>query len=479
MTDHPSTSSPYDSFYIDGRWQAPVGSGQIEVINPATEETLCHVPEGTTDDADRAIAAAAAAFPAWAATPRAERKRLLEALADGLLARQDELAEMIARELGAPLPFARAVQAGLPVTVLRSYAEMLDSFPFEEELGNSLIWREPVGVVAAITPWNFPLHQIIAKVAPALAAGNTVVVKPSELAPMNAFLLASVAHEVGLPPGVFNLITGYGPVVGERLASHPLVNMVSFTGSTAAGKRVAQLASATVKRVTQELGGKSATLVLEDADFDKAVRGGVNSCFFNSGQTCSACTRLLVPAALEARAIEVAVYAAERFTLGDPFAATTKLGPLISATQRERVRAYIRSGIEQGARLAIGGEEAPADLPRGYYVKPTVFAGVTPDMRIAREEIFGPVLSILTYKTEEEGIELANDTPYGLGGAVWSKDREKALAVARRLRTGQVDINGGRYNPMAPFGGYKESGNGREFGRWGLEEFLETKAVQV
>ena len=479
MTANRLTSSAYASFYIDGRWQAPLGSGQIAVINPATEETLCHVPEGTVEDADRAITAAAAAFPAWSATPRAERKRLLEALADGLLARQDELAEMIARELGAPLPFAKAVQAGLPVTVLRSYAEMLDNFPFEEELGNSFIWREPVGVVAAITPWNFPLHQIIAKVAPALAAGNTVVVKPSELAPMNAFLLASVAHEVGLPPGVFNLITGYGPVVGERLAAHPLVNMVSFTGSTAAGKRVAQLASATVKRVTQELGGKSATLVLEDADFDKAVRGGVNSCFFNSGQTCSACTRLLVPAALEARAIEVAVYAAERFTLGDPFAASTKLGPLISATQRERVRAYIRSGIEQGARLAIGGEEAPAELPHGYYVKPTVFAGVTPDMRIAREEIFGPVLSILTYQTEEEGIALANDTPYGLGGAVWSKDREKALAVARRLRTGQVDINGGRYNPMAPFGGYKESGNGREFGRWGLEEFLETKAVQV
>ena len=475
----PHSETNHGAIYVGGRWQKPHGQGLIEVIHPATEAVLTAVPEGTAEDADAAVAAAAAAFPAWAATPAAERRKYLEALADGLAARQDEIAAMISAEVGTPLPLATAVQAGLPISVMRFYAELLGSYPFEEKLDNSLIWREPVGVVAAITPWNFPLHQIVAKVAPALAAGNTVVLKPSELAPMNAFALLEVAHAVGLPAGVLNLVTGYGPVVGERLAAHPQVDMVSFTGSTRAGVRVAQLAATTVKRVAQELGGKSATLVLADADLAKAVRGGVNSCYFNSGQTCSACTRLLVPADLAEKAIEIAVYAAEKFTLGDPLAPSTKLGPLISAAQRERVRGYIRAGSEEGARLVTGGAEAPAGLDRGYFVKPTVFAGVTPTMKIAREEIFGPVLAILTYRDEEEGIALANDTSYGLGGAVWSKDQEHALAVARRLRTGQVDVNGGKYNPMAPFGGYKQSGNGREFGRWGFEEYLETKAVQL
>jgi aldehyde dehydrogenase (NAD+) len=474
-----SHESTFGSIYYGGLWQAPHGAGLIAVGNPFTEEVLASVPEGTAEDADRAVAAAAAAFPSWAATPVAERRRVLAALADGLAVRQEEIALTIAAEVGVPKALATAVQAGLPIATMRSYAELLDSYAFEEKVGNSLVWREPVGVVAAITPWNFPLHQIVAKVAPALAAGNTVVLKPSELAPMNAYILAEVVHEAGLPAGVFNLVTGYGPVVGERLASHPLVDMVSFTGSTAAGRRVAELAAPTVKRVAQELGGKSATLVLDDADFDRAVRGGVNSCFYNSGQTCSACTRLLVPAAMEERAVEVAAYAAQRFTLGDPLAPSTKLGPLISARQRERVRGYIHAGVEEGARLVIGGAEAPAGLERGYFVAPTVFAGVTPEMRIAREEIFGPVLSILTYRDEEEAIAIANDSAYGLGGAVWSKDQERALRVARRLRTGQVDVNGARYNPEAPFGGYKQSGNGREFGRFGLEEYLETKAVQL
>jgi aldehyde dehydrogenase (NAD+) len=475
----PQQDSTFGSLYYGGGWQAPRGSGLIPVSNPFTEEVLTSVPEGTAEDADLAVVAAAAAFPAWAATSVAERRRLLLALAEGLAARQEEIALTIAAEVGVPKALATAVQAGLPIATMRSYAELLDSYPFEEKVGNSLVWREPVGVVAAITPWNFPLHQIVAKVAPALAAGNTVVLKPSELAPMNAYILAELVHEAGLPAGVFNLVTGYGPVVGERLASHPLVDMVSFTGSTAAGRRVAELAAPTVKRVAQELGGKSATLVLDDADFDRAVRGGLNSCFYNSGQTCSACTRLLVPAGMEERAVEVAVYAAQRFTLGDPLAPSTKLGPLISARQRERVRGYIQVGIDEGARLVTGGAEAPAGLDRGYFVAPTVFAGVKPEMRIAREEIFGPVLSILTYRDEEEAIAIANDSAYGLGGAVWSKDQERALRVARRLRTGQVDVNGARYNPQAPFGGYKQSGNGREFGRFGLEEYLETKAVQL
>ena len=475
----PQEDTKFGSLYYGGGWQAPRGAGSIEVLNPFTEEVLTSVPEGTVEDADLAVAAAAAAFPSWAATPVAERRRFLAVLAEGLAARQEEIALTVAAEVGTPKALAISVQAGLPIAVMRSYAELLDSFPFEEKVGNSLVWREPVGVVAAITPWNFPLHQIVAKVAPALAAGNTVVLKPSELAPMNAYILAEVVHAAGLPAGVFNLVTGYGPVVGERLASHPLVDMVSFTGSTAAGRRVAELAAPTVKRVAQELGGKSATLVLDDADFDRAVRGGVNSCFYNSGQTCSACTRLLVPAGMEERAIEVAAYAAQRFTLGDPLSPSTKLGPLISARQRERVRGFIQAGLEEGARLVTGGAEAPAGMGRGYFVAPTVFAGVKPEMRIAREEIFGPVLAIIPYEDEEQAIAIANDSSYGLGGAIWSKDQDRALRVARRLRTGQVDVNGARYNPQAPFGGYKQSGNGREFGRWGLEEYLETKSVQI
>jgi acyl-CoA reductase-like NAD-dependent aldehyde dehydrogenase len=356
---------------------------------------------------------------------------------------------------------------------------MLTSFCFEERIGNSLVVREPVGVVGAISPWNYPLHQIVAKVAPALAAGCTVVLKPSEVAPLSAFLLAEVVEAAGLPPGVFNLVCGTGAVVGEALAAHPEVDMVSFTGSTRAGRRVSELASPTVKRVALELGGKSASIVVEDADLAKAVRSTVSSCFLNSGQTCTALTRLLVPRSRQAEAVKLAADIAEGFTVGDPFGGEAKLGPLVSAPQRDRVREYIGQGMREGAELMVGGPEPPPGLDRGYYVRPTVFDNVLPGMTIAREEIFGPVLSVLTYEDEDDAVRIANGTRYGLAGAVWSADGRRAEAIARRLRAGQVDINGGRFNPMAPFGGYKQSGHGRELGRYGLEAFLEVKSLQL
>jgi acyl-CoA reductase-like NAD-dependent aldehyde dehydrogenase len=346
-------------------------------------------------------------------------------------------------------------------------------------VGNSLVVREPVGVVGCITPWNYPLHQIAAKVGPALAAGCTVVLKPSEVAPLNAFVLAEVVQQVGLPPGVFNLVTGYGPVVGEALASHPGVDMISFTGSTRAGKRVSELGAQTVKRVHLELGGKSASVVLDDADFEKAVAGSVRACYANSGQTCSAHTRLLVPKSRRDEAVAIAKKAAESYTVGDPVEGKSRLGPLISATQRDRVRSYIKKGVEEGATLVTGGPDAPEGLSKGYYVKPTVFADVRNDMTIAQEEIFGPVLSIIAYEDENDAVRIANDTIYGLAGGVWSGDAERAKRVARKLRTGQVDINGGNFNLFAPFGGYKQSGNGRELGKFGLEEFMELKSLQM
>jgi len=359
-----------------------------------------------------------------------------------------------------------------------SAVELATEFPFEEQVGNSLIVREPVGVVGAITPWNYPLHQIAAKVAPALAAGCTVVLKPSEVAPLNAFILAEIFDEVGLPPGVFNLVTGVGTVVGEAIASHPLVDMVSFTGSTRAGKRVMALAAEGVKRVALELGGKSPNVILEDADLEAAIPAGVAACYINSGQTCSALTRMLVPRSRLAEVEELAVQTAETYTPGDPFDAATRLGPLVSATQLERVRGYIKKGVDEGARLLTGGAEAPEGLEQGYFVRPTVFSDVTRDMTIAQEEIFGPVLSIIPYDTEEEAVAIANDTVYGLAGGVWAGDKEHAAAVARRLRSGQVEVNGGGFNPLAPFGGYKQSGIGRELGKYGLEEYLEVKALQ-
>jgi acyl-CoA reductase-like NAD-dependent aldehyde dehydrogenase len=468
-----------DQLYINGQWTAPKGNKSIDVINASTEEVMGRIPEGSEDDVNAAVAAARAAFDGWAATPAAERAAFLQKIHEGLKARMEEIGKLIAGEVGMPVKLATMIQAGSPTATFGLYAKMLGSFAFEEKVGNSLILREPVGVVAAITPWNYPLHQIAAKVAPALAAGCTVVLKPSEVAPLNAFVLAEIIHAAGLPAGVFNLVTGYGPVVGEALARHPDVDMVSFTGSTRAGKRVSALASATVKRVALELGGKSAAVVLDDADLAAAVKGTINACFLNSGQTCSAHTRLLVPESKYDEAAKIAVELAKGFTVGDPFGGTAKLGPLVSELQRERVRGYIRKGIEGGAELLAGGPDAPEGLPKGYYVKPTIFGRVKPDATIAQEEIFGPVLSIITYKGEDEAVRIANGTPYGLGGGVWSKDEEHAKKVAKRMRTGQVDINGGPFNLQAPFGGFKQSGNGRELGRFGLEEFLEYKSLQL
>jgi betaine-aldehyde dehydrogenase len=469
----------YDKLYIDGRWVEPASAGLLDVLDSTTEEVMARVPEGTPEDVNRAVAAARAAFELWSGTPAEERARILKAVSETLGARQGEIAGVIAAEVGMPLPLATAVQAGLPAMVSGSFAKLLSEYAFEEQVGNSLIVKEAVGVVGCITPWNYPLHQVVAKVAPALAAGCTVVLKPSEVAPITAFILAEIFDEVGLPAGVFNLVTGIGPVVGEALAGHTDVDMISFTGSTRAGRRVSELASQTVKRVALELGGKSANIILDDADFEKAVRSGVSNCYFNSGQTCSAHTRMLVPRGRMEEAARIAKQAAEGFTVGDPREAKSKLGPLVSEAQRERVRNYIRKGIEEGATLVTGGAEPPEGLERGYFVRPTVFANVRNDMTIAREEIFGPVLSIIPYEDEDDAVRIANDTIYGLAGGVWSGDAERAKRVARRLRTGQVDINGGSFNPFAPFGGYKQSGNGRELGRYGLEEYLEVKSLQL
>jgi betaine-aldehyde dehydrogenase len=469
----------YDNIYINGAWVDSNGTGAIDVHNASTEAVVTRIADGTAADVELAVAAARAAFESWAASSAPERADVLSRIGSGLKERQEEIATTIAEEVGMPLKMAAPLQVGLPIITAENYAKILEDYKFEEQIGNSLVLKEPVGVVGCITPWNFPLHQIVLKLAPALAAGCTVVLKPSEVAPTPAYMLAEIIDGIGLPSGVFNLVSGYGPVVGEAIAAHPDVDMVSFTGSTHAGKRVAEVAAHTVKRVALELGGKSPNLILEDAELERSVKTGINEAFLNSGQACNAPSRMLAPRANYDEIVELAKRHIETFTVGDPFAGEAKLGPLISETQRDRVRAYIQKGIDEGARLVTGGAEVPEGLDTGYYVKPTLFADVRNDMTIAREEIFGPVVCIIPYEDEDEAVAIANDTIYGLGGNVWSTDQDHAIRVGRRIRTGQLSINGGRHNTMAPFGGYKQSGLGRENGVYGLDEYLEIKSLQL
>jgi aldehyde dehydrogenase (NAD+) len=473
----------YDKLYIDGAWVPSSGSGSIDVFDSSNGEVIAQIPEGTADDVGQAVQAARAAFAGWAATPAEERAKFCTRIGEGLGARTDEIATVVTREAGMPKWLSSIIQAGLPINSFNTAAQIAGSFAYEETLGNSLVVKEPVGVVGAITPWNYPLHQIAAKVAYAIAAGCTVVLKPSEVAPLDALILAEVVHDAGLPAGVFNLVTGTGPVVGEAIAAHPDVDMVSFTGSTRAGKRVAEVASQTLKRVALELGGKSANVLLDDLDdaaFEKAVRDGVGKCYLNSGQTCTALTRMLVPTDRLADAERIAAdEASTNYQPGDPFADGVRLGPLSSRAQVERVTGYIQKGIDEGAKLVLGGPEQPEGLDQGYFVQPTVFSEVRNDMTIAQEEIFGPVLSIIPYEGEDEAARIANDSAYGLAGGVWAGDAERAKEFARRIRTGQIEVNGGAFNPNAPFGGFKNSGYGREYGPHGFEEFLEVKSMQL
>ncbi len=472
----------YDKLYINGAWTPSASTDTIDVIDSITEGVMATIPSGTAADVDAAVQAAIAAFDSWSNTPAEERAKYLTRIGDALGARMDEIATAISKETGMAKWLSQMVQVGLPINSFNKAASLAEVYEFSETVGSSLVLREAIGVVACITPWNYPLHQIAAKVAYAMAAGCTVVLKPSEIAPVDAFILADIIHEVGLPAGVFNLVSGLGPVVGEAMAMHPGVDMVSFTGSTRAGKRVMQLGAETIKKIALELGGKSANIMLDDLDpvaFRKAVSDGVGKAFLNSGQTCSALTRMLVPRHRLMEAEIIAGSAADAMTVGDPFTEGVHLGPLASAAQRDRVQGYIQKGIDEGATLVTGGLGAPEGLDTGFYVRPTVFSGVTPEMTIAQEEIFGPVLSILPYDSEEDAVRIANGVVYGLAGGVWSGHKGHAEAVARRLRTGQVEVNGGAFNPNAPFGGYKQSGIGREYGRFGLEEFLEIKSLQL
>ncbi|MEN5199101.1 aldehyde dehydrogenase family protein [Pseudomonas wadenswilerensis] len=468
----------YPRLFIDGSWQLPSGQGLAEVINPATEAVAGRVPLGDEQDVNRAVAAARHAFGSWSQTPSSVRAGYIRALAEQLKARADEMAAVITRELGMPVQWCRAVQVDGPIVGLEQYIELAGLMDEVREVGNSLVVREAVGVCAFINPWNYPLHQLIGKLAPALAAGCTVVVKPSQETPLHAFLLAEMIEAIGLPAGVFNLVSGPGSKVGEALARHPQVDMVSFTGSTGAGVRVAQAAAPSVKRVCLELGGKSPLLITADADLDASVRYGVQDVMINSGQTCTALTRMLLPASRYEEALAIALDETRQLVMGDPQDPNSFLGPMCSAAQRRTVLDYIRIGQEEGARLLCGGDTVPG-LERGFYVAPTLFADVDNRMRIAQEEIFGPVLCLIPYADEAQGVALANDSPFGLSSAVWAADRERALQLGRQLRAGQCFINGAAFNYQAPFGGYKTSGNGREWGEEGLAEFVETKAIQL
>ena len=465
-------------FYIDGAWQAPASSTKtLPVVNPATEETLYEVALGSAADVDKAVAAARRAFETYSQTTREQRVELLGKVVDAYKRRMKDIGTSISDEMGAPLGFAEKFQAGAGLGHLMTTLDVLKSYPFEERLGTAMIVREPVGVVGMITPWNWPLNQIACKVAPALAAGCTMVLKPSEYTPTSALIFAEILEEAGVPKGVFNLVNGLGTEVGAAMSAHPGIDMMSFTGSTRAGIDVVQRAAPTVKRVTQELGGKSPNIILEDADLGKLIAAGTAHCFNNSGQSCNAPTRMLVPLAKMKEAAAIAKGVADKAKPGDPKSAETTMGPVVSRVQWEKIQGLIKKGIDEGATLVTGGLGRPDGLNKGYYVRPTVFADVTNEMTIAREEIFGPVLSILGYKDEDDAVRTANDTPYGLAGYVSSGDVERARRVARRIRAGNVNINGSANERAAPFGGYKQSGNGREWGRFGVEEFLEVKAV--
>lgn len=464
-------------FYIDGRWVDPVEPRTLEVVNPATEEPFATISLGGPADVDTAVAAASKAFESYSVTSREERLALLRRIAEVYQKRQQELAETITSEMGAPLWFSKAAQARAGLGHLAAVTEVLESYTFERMLKTTMMRREPIGVCGFITPWNWPINQIATKVVPALAAGCTMVLKPSEVAPLSAHLWAEILEEAGVPAGVFNLVDGDGPGVGQAIASHPGVDMVSFTGSTRGGVAVAIAAAPTVKRVTQELGGKSANIVLDDADLKRAVTAGVQACFYNSGQSCNAPTRMLVTKKQHDEAAAIAKEAAEAVKVGDPLADGTMIGPVVSKPQYDKIQGLIQRGIDEGATLVTGGPGRPDGLNRGYYVRPTVFAGVRNDMTVAREEIFGPVISILPYGDEEEAVRIANDTVYGLSGYVQSGDLERARRLAGRIRSGNVHINGAPSDFAAAFGGYKQSGNGREWGEAGFEEFLELKAI--
>jgi aldehyde dehydrogenase (NAD+) len=464
-------------FFIDGAWIEPVGTRRHPVVNPATEEVLYEVALGGAEDIDRAVRAARGAFETYAFTSREERIDLLSRIIAVYKRRMKEIGAAVSDEMGAPLSFAERAQAGAGLGHLMTALDVLKTFAFEERIGAAMVVREPVGVAGMITPWNWPLNQIVCKVAPALAAGCTMVLKPSEFTPTSALIFAEVLAEAGVPKGVFNLVNGLGAEAGAAMSAHPGLDMISFTGSTRAGIDVGTRAAATVKRVTQELGGKSPNLILEDADFATAVAGGTTQCFVNSGQSCNAPTRLLVPCDRMKEAAAIAEAVAQKTKPGDPRAADTVIGPVVNRAQWERIQGYIAKGIDEGATLVTGGPGRPEGLNRGFYVRPTVLADVSNDMAIAREEIFGPVLSIIGYRDEDDAVRIANDTPYGLAAYVSSGDIERARRVARRIRAGTVNLNGAHNERVLPFGGYKQSGNGREWGRFGLEEYLEVKAV--
>lgn len=475
----PMTTDTMDplKFYIDGAWVDPAVPSRLGVLNPATEETFATISLGSTQDVDRAVRAARRAFVTYSETTREQRLQWLRRIVEGFRARLPELARTMTLEMGSPITFSTERQATVALFHFEEAVRVLADYPFEERLGVGIVRREPIGVCGLITPWNWPLNQVASKVAPALATGCTVVLKPSEIAPLSALLFAQIVHEAGLPPGVFNLVNGDGPTVGQAIAAHPGIDLVSFTGSTTAGIQVAKLAADTVKRVAQELGGKSANIILPDADIRAAVIAGVHACNTNAGQNCQSPTRMLVPRAQREVAYAAAREAVQSIRLGDPLDPQTTMGPLVSQAQYDKVQGLIASGLREGALLVAGGPGKPKQVSQGYYVRPTVFGDVTRDMRIANEEIFGPVLSILCYDSEDEAVEIANDTPFGLAGFVQSPDLKRARAVANRIRAGRVYLNGAPFDRSLPFGGYKQSGNGREFGVFGFEEYLEVKAI--